>query len=273
MKKALLGLLFMSIFAILAACGNGDDSASDSGDNSGNADLWQEVQDKGEITVGTEGTYAPFTFHDDSGELTGYDVEVMKEVGKRLDLDVKFEETQWDSMFSGLNSARFDVIANQVGKGEDDERVGQYDFSDSYTKSQSVVVTAADNNDIKAIEDVEGKTSAQSLTSNYNAVATEAGAQIEGVEGLAQSIQLIEQGRVDLTFNDKLAVLDYLNNTEKDAPVKIAFETGEPNETYFTFRKDSGEIVEQFNKALDEMREDGTLADISTKWFGEDVNK
>ncbi|QXE01366.1 amino acid ABC transporter substrate-binding protein [Terribacillus sp. DMT04] len=270
MKKALLGLLFMSVFAILAACGNGDDSASDSKDN---GNLWQEVKDEGVITVGTEGTYAPFTFHNDNGELTGYDIDVMKEVGEHLGLEVKFEETQWDSMFSGLNSERFDVIANQVGKGENNERVDQYDFSDPYTQSQSVVVTAADNNDITSIEDVEGKTSAQSLTSNYNARAEEAGAKIEGVEGLAQSIQLIEQGRVDLTFNDKLAVLDYLNNTEKNAPVKIAFEAGEPTETYFTFRKGSGEIVEQFNNALDEMREDGTLAEISTKWFGEDVNK
>lgn len=123
----------------------------------------------------------------------------MQEVAKRLNLKAEFKETQWDSMFAGLNSKRFDVVANQVGKKD---RENQYDFSDSYTTSQAVVVTKADNNDIKAEGDVKGKKAAQSLTSNYNDLAKNAGAEIEGVEGMAQAFQLIQQGRVDLTFND-----------------------------------------------------------------------
>lgn len=91
------------------------------------------------LTVGTEGTYEPFTYHDkDTDKLTGYDVEVITEVAKRLGLKVDFKETQWDSMFAGLNSKRFDVVANQVGKTD---RENQYDFSDKYTTSSAVVVT------------------------------------------------------------------------------------------------------------------------------------
>lgn len=95
---------------------------------------------------------------------------------------------------------------------------------------------------------------------------------IEGVEGLAQSIQLIQQGRADLTFNDKLAVLNYLK-TSGNKNLKVAFETGDPQETYFAFRKGSGEVVDKVNGALKEMKKDGTLAKISKKWFGEDVTK
>lgn len=82
----------------------------------------------------------------------------------------------------------------------------------------------------------KAKKQRQSLTSNYNKLATDAGAKIEGVEGLAQSIQLIQQGRADLTFNDKLAVLNYLK-TSGNKNLKVAFETGDPQETYFAFRK------------------------------------
>ncbi|ALC83585.1 MULTISPECIES: cystine ABC transporter substrate-binding lipoprotein TcyA [Bacillus] len=266
MKKGLFTILFIMLFAALTACGNADNSSEK--DSNKNEDLWTAVKDKGVLTVGTEGTYAPFTFHDEKNQLTGYDVEVIKEVGKRLDLEVEFKETQWDSMFSGLNSKRFDLVANQVGKNG---REDQYDFSEKYTTSKAVVVTKADNNSIKSEEDVKGKTSAQSLTSNYNDIAKEAGANVQGVEGLAQALQLIQQGRADVTFNDKLAVLNYLT-TSKNKNVKIAFETGEPQETYFAFRKGSDTLVEQVNKALDEMKEDGTLSKISEKWFGEDVS-
>ncbi|ASB63865.1 L-cystine-binding protein TcyA [Bacillus velezensis] len=193
---------------------------------------------------------------------------MIQEVAKRLGLKADFKETQWDSMFAGLNAKRFDVVANQVGKTG---RENQYDFSDKYTTSNAVVVTKKDSTIAKEA-DVKGKTAAQSLTSNYNKLAKEAGAKIEGVEGMAQSLQLIQQGRADLTYNDKLAVLNYLK-TSGNKNVKIAFEAGQPQQTYFAFRKGSGELVTHVNKALKEMKEDGTLSKIAKKWFGEDVSK
>ncbi|WP_077735728.1 cystine ABC transporter substrate-binding lipoprotein TcyA [Bacillus sonorensis] len=269
MKKAIFAALMTLLIAVAAACGQSGDKSEDQKTGE-NQNLWSSIKDKGVLTVGTEGTYEPFTFHDKkTDKLTGYDVEVIKGVAKRLNLKVDFKETQWDSMFAGLNSKRFDVVANQVGKkGRED----QYDFSDSYTTSQAVVVTKADNNEIKSEQDVKGKTAAQSLTSNYNDLAKKAGANIEGVEGMAQSFQLIQQGRVDLTYNDKLAVLNYLKSSG-NKNLKIAFETGDPQKTYFAFRKGSGELAEKVNSALNDMKEDGTLGKIAKKWFGEDVSQ
>ncbi|AMM96208.1 MULTISPECIES: cystine ABC transporter substrate-binding lipoprotein TcyA [Bacillus] len=271
MKKMFFAIMLGVCVALITACGSGaSDNANKQTGSKESGDLWKSIQDKGVLTIGTEGTYAPFTFHDKkTDKLTGYDVEVITEVAKRLDLKPEFKETQWDSMFAGLNSKRFDVVANQVGKTG---RENQYEFSDKYTTSQAIVVTKSDNNDIKKLSDVKGKKAAQSLTSNYNKLATDAGAKIEGVEGLAQSIQLIQQGRADLTFNDKLAVLNYLK-TSGNKNLKVAFETGDPQETYFAFRKGSGEVVDKVNGALKEMKKDGTLAKISKKWFGEDVTK
>ncbi|WP_163580310.1 amino acid ABC transporter substrate-binding protein [Gracilibacillus saliphilus] len=279
MKNIQLFILIIGLFAVLVACGTADQEEPNTGDEQDttneetqedtDANLYEQIQEDGVITVGTEGTYAPFTFHNEEDNLTGYDVEVMREVASRLDLEVEFNETQWDSMFAGLNAERFDVIANQVGINE--ERLENYDFSEPYTYTGAVVVVPANNEEVTSFEDIEGKQSAQSLTSNFNDIAEENGAEVIGVEGLAQAIENIKLGRVDLTVNDRLAVLEYINKTG-DESVKIAAEEDNVSETAFTFRKGNEELVEAFNEALADMKEDGTLAEISEEWFGEDVS-
>ncbi|WP_208592203.1 amino acid ABC transporter substrate-binding protein [Gracilibacillus suaedae] len=279
MKKIDFFILIIGLLVLLVACGTADQEEQNTGDeqdttNEENQEdtetnLYEQIQEDGVITVGTEGTYAPFTFHDEEDNLTGYDVEVMREVASRLGLEVEFNETQWDSMFAGLNAERFDVIANQVGINE--ERLKKYDFSEPYTYTGAVVVVPADKEEITSFEDLEGKQSAQSLTSNFNDIAEENGAEVIGVEGLAQAIENIKLGRVDLTVNDRLAVLEYINQTG-DESVEIAAEEDNVSETAFAFRKGNEELVEAFNEVLAEMREDGTLAEISEEWFGEDVS-
>ncbi|SDM91730.1 amino acid ABC transporter substrate-binding protein [Sediminibacillus halophilus] len=277
MKKISAWLVIIGLVAVLAACGGNSEGDSGADENNGSSDsgsessasLYDQIMEEGVITVGTEGTYAPFTFHNDEGELTGYDVEIIREVADRMGVDVEFEETQWDSMFAGLNAERFDVIANQVGI--DEERKQNYDFSNPYTYSSAVVVVPKDNNSITSFEDLEGKQSAQSLTSNFGEIAEENGAELVSVEGLAQSIELIKQGRADVTVNDKLAVLDYINQ-QGDESIKIAAEQGDASESAFAFNKGNEELVEAVNEQLEAMREDGTLAEISKEWFGEDVS-
>ena len=133
--RTLLGLVAASAAALaLAACSTGAPAASDdaSGDEYG-------LVKAGTLTVATEGTYRPFSFHDDgSGDLIGYDVEVAEAVADKLGLEVEFQETQWDAIFAGLDAGRFDVIANQVSINP--EREEQYLFSEPYTVSPGVIV-------------------------------------------------------------------------------------------------------------------------------------
>jgi L-cystine transport system substrate-binding protein len=272
MKKWKLSIIMLiALSMVLAACGQSNDKEESSGDSKEGSEtsLYDQVMEEGELLVGTEGTYPPFTFHDESGELTGFDVEIVREVAKRLGVEAKFQETQWDAMFEGLNSKRFDVIANQVGIRED--RQEKYDFSTPYIESSAVVVVSKDNKDVTSFEDIKGLTSAQSLTSNYRDIAEKNGAEIQGVEGLSQSIQLLEQGRVDVTVNDKISILDYLKK-QPNANVKIAAEAEDAGQSGLMFRKGNDKLVEEVNKALEEMMEDGTYKEISEKWFGEDVS-
>src|SRR3954471_13789204 len=245
---------------LLTSCGGDSDDAG-GGSASGSDDV---------LRVGTEGTYAPFSFHDpSSNELTGYDVEVAKAVGAELGKKVEFSETQFDSIFAGLESDRYDVIANQVTINP--EREEKYLFSTPYTVSTGVVVTRADDDSVHSLADVKGKRSAQSTTSSFAELATKAGAQVEPVEGFTQAITLLKQKRVDVTINDSLALLEYQKSTG-DKDVKIAVKIDPPSEQALVFRKNEADLQTQVDGALKALRADGTLARISEKYFGEDVS-
>jgi L-cystine transport system substrate-binding protein len=282
MKKfSIMFALLVSFMFILSGCGTSENKANNEdkkteenaagGENATEEkDLLAEIKDEGVLTVGTEGTYPPFTFHDENGELTGFDVEIAREVAERLGVEAEFMETQWDAMFAGLDSERFDMIANQVGIRPD--RQEKYDFSEGYITSAAVLIVNESNTDIKAFEDLDGKKSAQSLTSNYGDIAKSHGAELVGVEGFNQAIELLAQNRADATINDKLSFLDF-KKQKPDAPVKIVATADDASQSGLMFRKGNETLVEEVNKALQGMIEDGTYLEISKKWFGEDVLK
>lgn len=225
---------------------------------------------EGTLTVATEGTYRPFSFHDESGALVGFDVEIAEAVAEKLGLEVSFQETQWDAIFAGLDAGRFDLIANQVSINP--EREEKYLFSEAYTVSPGVIVVNEDDDSISSFDDLAGKTTAQSLTSNWYELAEASGAQVEAVEGWAQAVALLQQDRVDATINDNLTFLDY-EKTDGPTGLKIAAETDDPAFNAFAFTKDKEALVAAIDAALAELREEGVLAEISDKYFGADVTQ
>ena len=191
-----------------------------------------------------------------------------KAIAENLGVKVEFVETPWDSIFAALEANRFDVVANEVTVTP--ERQAKYDLSEPYSVGEGVIVTKADDDSIKSLADLKGKTTAQSATSNWAQVARDAGATVEAVEGFVQAVQLLKDGRVDATVNDSLAVAEY-QKARNDSAVKIAGTTGDTSEQAFAARKDSG-LIADVNRALDELRADGTLKQISDKYFGSDVS-
>jgi L-cystine transport system substrate-binding protein len=278
-KLTILLVLLLSLFLALSACGKDEKEESKEKDNkkteekaekTDEQDLLKKVKDDKKLLIGTEGTYPPFTFHDTSGNLTGFDVEISTEIAKRLGVEPEFKETQWDAMFAGLDAKRFDMVANQVGIRPD--RQEKYDFSDPYITSAAVLIAHKDNEDIKAFEDIKGVNAAQSLTSNYGEMAKKFGANIVGVDGFNQSVELITSKRVDVTINDKLSYLDFTKQ-KPDAPIKIVDTSEDASASGLMFRKNSESLVDEVNKSLQEMIDDGTYKKISEKWFGVDVLK
>ena len=270
MKRHLVSATVLTLAAAVALTGCSASAGNDDA-ATGTDDSLSSVLESGTLTIGTEGTYKPFSFHaDGSGELTGYDVEVARAVADELGVKAKFEETQWDAIFAGLGSGRFDTIANQVSITP--ERVDAYAFSTPYTYSTGVIVVPADNTSVTSFADLAGKTTAQSLTSNWYTLATESGATVQAVEGWAQSVALVEDGRVDATVNDKLTFLDYKKNTGA-AGLKIAAETEDRSESAFAFAPEGTALASAVSDALATLTENGTLAAISDSYFGADVSQ
>lgn len=263
-----LSVVLSALLALLLTACGGSGADGGGGGASGDSDL-ASVKAAGVLKVGTEGTYAPFSFHDPkTNALTGYDVEVAKAVADKLGVKVEYVESPWDAIFAGLGADRFDVVVNQVTRNP--ERAGLYGLSATYTWSEGVIATRAEDSSITSVADLRGKRSAQSLTSNWAKVAKDAGAQVESVEGFTQAMTLLKQQRVDATVNDNLAVLDYQKSTG-DTDVKIAAKTGDVSEQVIATRKGS-DLVAAIDTALGQLEADGTLKTISEKYFSADVS-
>ncbi|MEC5148601.1 amino acid ABC transporter substrate-binding protein [Cryobacterium sp. GrIS_2_6] len=270
-RSALVAGAIVTLAALsLTACAAGGTAGSTSGATTADDSL-TKVQQAGTLTVGTEGTYRPFSFHENgAGDITGYDVDVVKAVAAKLGVTATFQETQWDGIFAGLEAGRFDAIANQVSITP--ERTAKYTFSTPYTYSTGVIVVKSDNTSITSFESLSGKTTAQSLTSNWNTLATQSGANVQAVEGWAQSVALVEQGRVDATINDNLTFLDYKKNNDASG-LKVAATTTDKSKSALAFAGGSTALATAVDTALADLAADGTLTSISEKYFGADVSK
>jgi len=274
-RRTLLALAASTMF--LAACGQSttneaDTSATDSA-ATGGSDLLQRINNGGTINVGTEGTYPPFTYHDESGKLTGYDVEVTRAVADKLGVDVEFKETQWDAMLAGLDSGRFDMVANQVSLTTP-ERKAKYDKATAYSWSGAVALAPTDDNRYSSWEGLKGLRTAQSLSSNYGELAERYGAEIVPVDGMAQAIQLVKQDRADFTMNDNLAVLDYLKKfPDADLEIKLTAPASELRGSGLVLIKGDDEVVAKLDEAMAELAAEGTLTKLSEEFFGADISQ
>jgi L-cystine transport system substrate-binding protein len=284
MKKLSLTIMLLLTMAVVAACGNNNNNNAATGGNAAaeptaaatdsaapaEQNSLEAVKASGKLRIGTEGTYAPFTYHDADGKLTGFDVEIAEEVTKRLGVEAEFIETQWDGIFAGMDAKRFDTIFNEVSIT--DERKVKYDFSDPYIVSKAVLIVSEDNEDIKSFADLKGKKAGQSLTSNLGQIATDNGAEIVSTEGFNQAIDLLTSGRIDATVNDGLSFLD-LKKQKPDIKIKKVDEIAEGSYSAAVFLKGNDELVQAVNEALTAMHDDGTYLKISEKYFGADVSK
>lgn len=228
------------------------------------------IKTAGALRIGTEGTYAPFTYHDASGALVGFDVEIGQAIAKQLGVEAQFVEGPWDGLIAGIDADRYDVVINQVGINAD--RQAKYDFSEPYIASKAALVVRGDNTTITTFADLAGKNAAQTLTSNFGKLAEENGATLVGTEGFDQSIALVIQGRADATINDSLSFFDF-KKQQPDADVKVVATAEDADFSGVLLAKGKPELLAAINEALAAIKADGTYAEISQKYFGEDVSQ
>ncbi len=261
LRKRGLALVLTGALAILGLTGCASASAAPQ-------TTYERIKKDGFITFATEGTYAPYSFHDDSGELVGFDVEVAKGIAEKLGVEAKFTETQWDGIIAGLDANKYDAISNQVSITE--ERQQKYLFSDPYTYVYGVVIVNENNDDINSFEDLDGKDVSLTVTSNWAEVAESYGGKIVSTSGFNESIQLVLQDRADATVNDNVTFYDFKAN-QPDAGVKIVATSDEATESAILIRKGDDDLQAAINDALSQLRNEGKLKEISEKYFGTDI--
>lgn len=233
-------------------------------------DALAQIKAAGVLKIGTEGTYAPFTYHLPSGELTGFDVEIAQAVAKKLGVKAQFVEGKWDGLIAGLDVNRYDVVVNEVTIT--DARKAKYDFSQPYILSKPVLIVASNNSSIKSFADLKGKKSAHTLSSNFAKQAQSYGAEVVGTDGFEQSVALVLTGRADATINDSLSFLDF-KKKKPDAQVKVVATSKDTEASGILLRKGNPELLAAINKALAELKQDGSYLKLSQKYFGEDVSQ
>ncbi|WP_059410776.1 transporter substrate-binding domain-containing protein [Cupriavidus basilensis] len=236
------------------------------------ADLLDTVRQAGVLRIGVEGTYPPFNYRGANNQLDGFDVDVARGVASRLGVKPEFVTTEWSGIIAGLQAGKFDVIVNQVAVTPARRQV--LDFSTPYVYSAAQLIQRKDDKrQFKSLEDLKGKKLGVSLGSNYNELAKSVdGIDVRTYPGAPEYLRDLAAQRVDAALNDRLMV-GYLIKTANLPLRPGAIVEGGGSEVAIPFRKDNPKFAQAIDRALEDMRKDGSLARLSAKWFGGDVTR
>ena len=273
---------FISLMSVMAAAGvlslagcSSNTSASTASSTAASASAaaankLEAIQSNGKLVIALEGAWQPWSFHDESDTLVGYDVEVSRAIAEKLGVEPEYVESDWDSLFAGLDAGRYDLVCNGVEVTE--ERAKTYDFTTPYGYIHTALAVRKDNDDIKSFDDLAGKTTANSLASTYMELAESYGATVQGIDTLEETIQLLTAGRIDATLNANVSFYDYLN-VHPDADFKLVAQTEDASHVAIPIVKsDDSSFLDALNSAIDELRADGTLKELGEKYFGQDIS-
>ena len=267
---------FISLMGVMAAAGVlsmtgcSDKTAASSTAGPAPLDKLSSIQKSGKLVVALEGAWQPWSYHDTSDTLVGYDVEVSRAIAEKLGVEPEYVESDWDSLFAGLDAGRYDMVCNGVEVTE--ERAKTYDFTTPYGYIHTALAVRKDNEDIHSFEDLKGKTTANSLASTYMELAESYGATVQGIDTLEETIQLLTAGRIDATLNADVSFYDYLN-VHPEADFKLVAQTAEASHVAIpVLKSEDTTYLDALNTAIEELRADGTLKTLSEKYFGQDIS-
>ena len=236
------------------------------------ADLLDAVRTRGTLRIALEGTYPPFNFKDaKTGQLAGYDVDVAKLVCAKLGVRPEFVTTEWSAILAGLGAGKYDVIVSQVGITP--RRRQAFDFSQPYTYSApQLIVRRNEASTYKSLADLKGRTIGVGQGSVFEQqVRAVPGIEVKSYPAAPENLQDLAFGRIDAALNDSLMVAYLLKNSQ--LPIRAGARVGDVERMGIAFRKGNPKFHAAVDKALDDARAEGSLKQVSLKWFGVDATR
>lgn len=267
-KKFLLGIAALVLSFSMIGC-----SASQESTTKKDKSL-ETIKQKGEFVIGLDDTFAPMGFRDEKGQIVGMDIDLAKEVAKRMGVKAVFKPVEWDGIIMSLNNGDIDLIWNGLSVTE--KRKEQINYSSSYMIDRQVIMVK-ENSNVKAKQDLKGKTVALQMGStSEDAVQKEPEVlksfkELKKYANYAEALMDLQIGRVDAVVIDEIVGRYYM--TKKPGVYSVLGESFEAQEMGIGFRKSDISFKDEVNKVLDEMKADGTAKKISEKWFGKDLIK
>ena len=278
MKKLNLKAIAAAMAAVLtlgvAGCSSQSTSSTATSDNSSAVSAedqsLKKVKDAGKLILGLDATFKPMGYTDENNEIVGFDIDVAEEVCKRLGVELVKQPINWDTLTTDLNVGKCDCVWNGLSINE--ERQEKMNLSEPYMKNAMVFVVKGDST-VEKMSDLKGKkisvqngSSAQTILESCE---IKDDITISPIATNVEALQQLELGVVDAVFLDEV-VADYeIKNSGKN--YKKLAEGLEEEEYAIAFRKDDQALRDAVQKTLSEMKADGKLAEISTKWFGSDI--
>ncbi len=226
---------------------------------------------KGTLAIGMEGTYPPFTFKDTAGNLTGFDVDIAKAVAAKMHLKPRFVLTEWSGILAGLQANKYDVIVNQVGVTPERQKSIAFSAPYAYSRAQ-IIVKKGSPLKTATLADLKGKRVGVGLGSNYEQqLRAVGGINVVTYPGAPEYLADLAAGRLDAAYNDQLLV-SYLIR-KQNLPIVGAGVGSKPAAVAVALKKDNTALKTAVDKALLQIKADGTYSKISRQWFGMDVSK
>lgn len=282
MKRKMLVLLslMLTLSLIFVGCGQDKDSSDNSTQVSKDQDQQENksndesdrVFDSGKLVLGLDDSFPPMGFRDDKGEIVGFDIDLANAVAEKLGLKLELKPVDWSTVTLTLNKGDIDVIWNGFSISE--KRKKEVDFSDSYLDNKQIMVVKNDS-DMVGKKDLKDKIlgiQAGSTSEGALAKETDVESSLKEIKKYGDNVQALMDlgiGRVDVVLVDEVVGRYYV--AKKPGEYKILEEDFGKEEYAIGIKKGNDKLREKINKALAELREDGTESKISEKWFGEDI--
>lgn len=274
MKKKLSKIMLCAVLAgtmLFTACGSGDSKKDDAKDVATTEDnSLQKVKDAGKLILGLDATFKPMGYTDENDEIVGFDIDVAEEVCKRMGVELVKEPINWDTKEQDLNVGKIDCIWN--GMSINASRQEAMNLSEAYMENEMVFVVNG-SSDVTGMADLADKNIAVQNGSTAQDIleASEVGktCTVTTIATNVEALQQLELNLVDAVFLDSVVANYEIAESGKD--YKVLEEGLEKEEYAIGFRKGDQKLRDEVQKILSEMKADGTLGEISTKWFGSDV--